>query len=705
MTYIVDFFQRLTSKNNIGVLIYLFLNSILIIAIFSGGFNSLGGAFLGIFAYALSVTIALSPIGEWLLRYQTGCKKIKDKEQLNRLMPLFQSVLSQARKIEPNISKDVQLYISNHKEPNAFATGRKTICLTKGFLSYSDEQIKATFAHELGHLAHKDTDLILLVGVGNFIVTAIYVSLRVFYYMVAFFTSLIRGNAETLILTFFIDLIIIAIMWVWTKIGIALVMHSNRQNEYLADEFAVKCGYGNELIEVMSTFDGKAAKGLWASLASSHPEPSDRIARIKDNRKMPSIHREQNIASEKMTDQYNNIDDSRIANSKTTYMEDDNLGLSEIKTINWKGGVYKGEVTELNGNIVPNGIGELKLANGAHYNGDWVNGTPSGKAKIKYSDGGQYEGSCIAGKRNGAGTYIYPDGKKVSGKWLNGKLVSTVDEIELNLDESIKESYTLEELFMLEIEGKEWASKKIAELREAGLNDNEFASTKMAVYEREAENGNPVAQFWTGFLYETWYEDIEKAKFWYEEAAAKGNAKAMMELSVGYNLNSLDPERTLFGRFGDDPKKSIMLLINAANTGNALALERLGDEYLSGYKGLINKDIDKALLLYKKAAKQGNYRAWLSIADIYGTYYGFEDYYDYSKTKKILDQLLKVGDEEIVLKAQERLLSLEKTNEVALMLNITSDEFEQSTEKPTCSSCSSPLKAGAKFCSICGQFQ
>ena len=41
----------------------------------------------------------------------------------------------------------------NHDEaPNAFATGRKTICVTEGMLSMPVEQIKATLGHEFGHL-------------------------------------------------------------------------------------------------------------------------------------------------------------------------------------------------------------------------------------------------------------------------------------------------------------------------------------------------------------------------------------------------------------------------------------------------------------------------------------------------------------------------------------------------------------------------
>ncbi|HEY8362450.1 MAG TPA: M48 family metalloprotease [Tissierellaceae bacterium] len=108
----------------------------------------------------------MSPIGEWILRIQTGSKQIKRKDYLNRLEPLFQEVLTKAREINPSIPEDVKLFMSEDKEPNAFATGRKTVCLTKGLLNYSDEQIKAVFAHELGHLGNKDTDFILLVTIG-----------------------------------------------------------------------------------------------------------------------------------------------------------------------------------------------------------------------------------------------------------------------------------------------------------------------------------------------------------------------------------------------------------------------------------------------------------------------------------------------------------------------------------------------------------
>src|SRR5699024_1835605 len=98
MTYFVDFAKNLTQKKNIGVLVYLILNTLLIVWIFSSMFEGVKGIFIGILTYGISLIIALSPIGEWVLRVQTGCKKITRKEYLDRLEPLFQEALSREKK-------------------------------------------------------------------------------------------------------------------------------------------------------------------------------------------------------------------------------------------------------------------------------------------------------------------------------------------------------------------------------------------------------------------------------------------------------------------------------------------------------------------------------------------------------------------------------------------------------------------------------
>lgn len=291
--YLVDFVKNLTKSNNIPLFIYLILNVFLIGGIVSALFSMpfWQGFLSGIVLYGISITIALSPLGEWILRIQTGCRKIKDERQINRLEPLFREVYKKAKQLNPSIPDDVRLFINHDDSINAFATGRRTVCVTEGLLDLPDDQIKATLSHEFGHLAHKDTDLILIVSIGNLIVTAIVTAVRLFIS----FMQLIMGimcvfvggkdglvasilNAITNIL---INIFVIFVMWAWTKIGILMVMKSSRDNEYSADEFAFNLGYGYELCAMLDGISGPEPKGLFKNLASSHPKTRKRIERLQ----------------------------------------------------------------------------------------------------------------------------------------------------------------------------------------------------------------------------------------------------------------------------------------------------------------------------------------------------------------------------------------------------------------------------------------
>ncbi len=276
--YITDFAKHLVRKRNIGIMIYLILNTFLVIGLF-------GDPIIGVIMYLISLILALSPFGEWILRLQQGCKPLARKEHIDRLIPLFNEVYNKAKALDPSIPDDVKLFISNDSNPNAFATGRKTICLTKGLLEFSDDEIKATLAHEFGHLSNKDTDLILIVTVGNMIVAVLFVLYRIFVTVAGIMFSIVSNSLGGLITTFFIDVILVGMMWLWTKFGTVLVMHSSRNNEFEADKFAHQCGFGTSLIHVLDQFNEiqvGATKGLWANLVSSHPDPDQRIGKLQE---------------------------------------------------------------------------------------------------------------------------------------------------------------------------------------------------------------------------------------------------------------------------------------------------------------------------------------------------------------------------------------------------------------------------------------
>ncbi len=169
--YIVDLGKRLFHKNNIPVLLYLVLN-VFVSAIFIGLLEDMFDPQIesystylvhGLIAYMISLLIALSPIGEVIMRIQTGCELIDDENTLNYIQSIFEEVYKEAREKNPEIPENVQLYMNNEMEANAFATGRKTLCITKEMLAMPKNYIKAALSHEFGHLAHKDTDLVMLV--------------------------------------------------------------------------------------------------------------------------------------------------------------------------------------------------------------------------------------------------------------------------------------------------------------------------------------------------------------------------------------------------------------------------------------------------------------------------------------------------------------------------------------------------------------
>ncbi len=282
MTYFIDFIKNFKKQSNIGILLYFMLNIYIITSMFSDNFQNKEGIVTGLVLYTISLAIALSPIGEKILRFQTGCKEIKREEYKQKIEPLFREVYQEAKKLNPSIPDDVKLYMSSDEYPNAFATGRKTICITKGFLKYSDEYIKATLAHEFGHLSNKDTDLLLVISVGNLIVTALFIIYRLIVTLLALVMSIFIGDGAEVIIAFLINIVLAAMMWVWTKIGIVLVMHSSRKNEFLADKFSYDCGYGESLAQVLDQFYDTGAKGLWANLISSHPSLDERVAKLQE---------------------------------------------------------------------------------------------------------------------------------------------------------------------------------------------------------------------------------------------------------------------------------------------------------------------------------------------------------------------------------------------------------------------------------------
>lgn len=289
--YLFDFILGLGRMSNIPVVIYLILNIFIIGGICTAVLSlPVGwGIVCGVILYIASVNAALSPIGEWILRNQNACWKIEEVEVVNRIKPLFDDVYKKARKECSALSRDIRLFMMEDDSANAFATGRNTICITRGLLELSDEQIKGILAHEFGHLANMDTDMILVVSVGNLIITGI---CMIFQLCVSLFHILlaiaISGSEEgsfvahifNAIMHFLTMVVIAAIMKVWTWVGTTLCMKTSRSREFEADKFAWRIGYGKGLYIALDEIVDDYPSGFFSNLKQSHPRGSERLKNL-----------------------------------------------------------------------------------------------------------------------------------------------------------------------------------------------------------------------------------------------------------------------------------------------------------------------------------------------------------------------------------------------------------------------------------------
>lgn len=278
---------RIVRLSNLGTLIFFLLNIGLILALFCPYGVTFETAIPLVVCYIATVLISLSPIGEWTLAVLAGAREIKRKDTKIRLIPLLEIVFEQAKEKTPSMIKSIQMKIIHDQSPNAFAIGRRTICVTDGLLNLSDEEIMAVFAHEVGHLAYQHSAIQLLIGGGNLFITGCLFILKVICWVITALCGLVTGLvSRKFFSTVFATLaasLSAGLIWLWTKFCMLFLMWSMRQNEFVADEYAYKLGYGAVLASVLDRHMCSAPEnGLLKALYSTHPHSDDRIARLQE---------------------------------------------------------------------------------------------------------------------------------------------------------------------------------------------------------------------------------------------------------------------------------------------------------------------------------------------------------------------------------------------------------------------------------------
>jgi heat shock protein HtpX len=275
----MDTIKNIFRKSSIGTIIFFILNALVIVGLFSG--TGYEGMLTILVLYIVSIIIALSPFGEWVLCLMVGTRKMTRIDMKNRILPLLNTVYRRAKIKTPGLVDNVDLRVMYTPEPNAYAIGRRTVCVTEGLFSLPDDEIRGILAHEVGHLACRHTEIQLIIGGGNFIVTMLIFLIKFVAALIAAF-SLYSGYSNRSWAPVIIGLILAAIIWLWTRFCLLFLMWSMRENEFVADVYAAELGYGYELAKGLDAIGtSKPQDSFLRALYSTHPNAHDRIGRLQ----------------------------------------------------------------------------------------------------------------------------------------------------------------------------------------------------------------------------------------------------------------------------------------------------------------------------------------------------------------------------------------------------------------------------------------
>lgn len=270
-------------KSNILYIIWSIVNFIISFLILGANGYSFAICFV---LYAISLTVALSPLGEWILRLINGVRKLYTRREKDYLIPLFEEICEDVKQDYPNLP-DLEICIMDSLTVNACAMGKHTIAVTRGAVeTFTEDELKGILLHEIGHIVHGDTKatLLNLIGNGLFSIGVIIIKLALLILDLLLLPLFNETKGITALVTSFIRFVFNILLFAFTLTGNIILSINSRSNEYSADYFAYKMAYGEELISALYLLQ-KMSLGedmaLIQKMQASHPHIAKRIGRLE----------------------------------------------------------------------------------------------------------------------------------------------------------------------------------------------------------------------------------------------------------------------------------------------------------------------------------------------------------------------------------------------------------------------------------------
>lgn len=234
----------------------------------------------------ISLRIALSPVGEWILRLINGVRSLETRREKEYLIPLFEDIYEDVKEKYPYL-QDIEICIIDNLTINAFALGKHTIAVTRGAIeTFTEDELKGIILHEFGHIIHGDTKAILLnlIGNGFFSIFIVFIKILLLCIDIVFLSTDKKPKRRPSFISILLHFIFTLFLLAFTLTGNILISINSRKNEFSADHFACEIGYGEDLISALYLLQ-KMSLGedmrLVQRIQASHPHIAKRIGRLE----------------------------------------------------------------------------------------------------------------------------------------------------------------------------------------------------------------------------------------------------------------------------------------------------------------------------------------------------------------------------------------------------------------------------------------
>jgi len=278
---------------NIAVIaVAMLVMNILCVGNYMQGTNlDLGNLFMFALIFGFAGSFVSLAMSKFLAKMSTGAKVITEARNADEQW-LLDTVAKQAAKAGV---KTPEVAIFDSPEPNAFATGMtknsSMVAVSTGLLrSMRQNEVEAVLGHEMAHVANGDmVTMALLQGVLN---TFIIFFAKIVAYVVD--RVILKNESEGHSIAFIVVDIVAQILF--GILASMIAMKFSRYREFHADNGgAYLAGKENmiaalrrlqtmqpgELPEQLAAFGISAKKSSFGDLFKSHPDLSDRIARLE----------------------------------------------------------------------------------------------------------------------------------------------------------------------------------------------------------------------------------------------------------------------------------------------------------------------------------------------------------------------------------------------------------------------------------------